>query len=117
MQFVHHAEENGLFTADEAFDHAVLMKVLPKFNGSRGKLQQALFELIHWCRTPAILNSEGRSAYESRLTKFQEDGKSFDAIAISDADTVDENWRYPATGRRASLMMQDLYTDGFASFG
>jgi len=34
-----------------------------------------------------------------------------------DSETVEDQWRYPATGRRAALMMQDLYTDGFAAFG
>jgi hypothetical protein len=37
---------------------------------------------------------------------------SFDSL-VADSD----DWRYPATGRRAALMMQDLFTDGFAAFG
>ena len=118
MQFAHHAEANGLFAdADDAFDHAVLMKVLPKFNGSRGKLQHALFDLIHWCRTTTALDSETRSGYESQFAQLLDDGKSFSDVVISQADAVEDNWRYPATARRAALMMQELYTDGFASFG
>jgi 5-methylcytosine-specific restriction endonuclease McrBC GTP-binding regulatory subunit McrB len=107
MQFVFNAEENGLFTSDEAFDHAVLMKVLPKFNGSRAKLQTALFELLHWCHKAGTMSSDDRADLEAR----------FDTVVPKDSETVEDQWRYPATGRRAALMMQDLYTDGFAAFG
>lgn len=117
MQFVFNAEENGLFIASEAFDHAVLMKVLPKFNGSRAKLQTALFELIHWCHTTGTMSSDDRANLEARFAKLTDDHTSFDAVVPKDSEAVEDQWRYPATGRRAALMMQDLYTDGFAAFG
>lgn len=117
MQFAYNAETNWLFTVDEAFDHAVLMKVLPKFNGSRGKLQNALFELIHWCRMEGTLTPAHRSDLESRFANLIDQGQPFDQVVKTGEDSVDDNWRYPATGKRAALMMQDLYTDGFASFG
>jgi 5-methylcytosine-specific restriction endonuclease McrBC GTP-binding regulatory subunit McrB len=117
MQFVFNAEENGLFTLDEAFDHAVLMKVLPKFNGSRAKLQAALFELLHWCKTSGTMSSDDRADLEARFAKLTDDHTSFDTVVPKDLEAVEDQWRYPATGRRAALMMQDLYTDGFAAFG
>ena len=117
MQFAYNPETNGLFTIDEAFDHAVLMKVLPKFNGSRGKLQNALFELIHWCRMEGTLTPAHRSDLESRFASLIDQEQPFDQVVKTGEDSVDDNWRYPATGKRAALMMQDLYTDGFASFG
>jgi hypothetical protein len=117
MQFVFNAEENGLFTSDEAFDHAVLMKVLPKFNGSRAKLQTALFELLHWCHKAGTMSSDDRADLEARFAKLTDDHTSFDTVVPKDLEAVEDQWRYPATGRRAALMMQDLYTDGFAAFG
>jgi hypothetical protein len=117
MQFVHNAELNGLFSAEEAFDHAVLMKVLPKFSGSRAKLENALFELLHWSNRGGVMTPAERNAFEARLISLVEERRSFDSMVISGSESVADDWRYPATGRRAALMMQDLYTDGFASFG
>lgn len=118
MQFVHNAEMNELFdSAADAFDHAVLMKVLPKFNGSRAKLENALFELLHWARADGAISADARSQLEARLDRLTDERQPFDAIVVSGTGSADDDWRYPATGRRAALMMQDLYTDGFASFG
>lgn len=113
MQFVVNAESNRLFTTEEAFDHAVLMKVLPKFNGSRGKLQNALFALLQWCHTGDAPSVEARQQLESHFASYVSVGTAFDNVV----EVAPDSWRYPATGKRAALMMQDLYTDGFASFG
>ncbi len=118
MQFVHNAERNGMYdSVERAFDHAVLMKVLPKFNGSRGKLQSALYELIHWCHVDGVMGTDDRSTLEAAFTRLMEEGRPFDQVVRTGEDSVEDNWRYPETGMRAALMMQDLYTDGFASFG
>lgn len=116
MQFVYNAEENGLFEPEEAFDHAVLMKVLPKFNGSRTRLKNPLFELLHWCHRGGVLTPEVRADIGAQFVKLSDDLRPFDTIVLTESET-DDDWRYPATGRRAALMMQDLSTDGFASFG
>ena len=112
MQFVHNAELNGLFSPEEAFDHAVLMKVLPKFNGSRAKLERPLVELILWSRQRVQATDDDARAIVADLENYLSAGKSLDSLVVDSDD-----WRYPATGKRAALMMQDLYTDGFASFG
>jgi len=40
MMFIFNSQENKMYEdLDSAFDQAVLMKVLPKFHGSRGKLE------------------------------------------------------------------------------
>jgi 5-methylcytosine-specific restriction endonuclease McrBC GTP-binding regulatory subunit McrB len=111
MQFVHNAKQNGLFTTDEAFDHAVLMKVLPKFNGSRAKLHNALVDLILWSRQSIEATDADRRELDAKLDGLA-GARAFDTIVLDS-----EDWRYRATGRRAALMMQDLYVDGFASFG
>lgn len=111
-QFVFNAKENGLFSVEEAFDHAVLMKVLPKFNGSRGKLHSALLDLIIWSRQTVLPTDEDRKDVETTFEVYLQSNKGFDDLVKNS-----EDWRYPATGKRAALMMQDLYTEGFASFG
>lgn len=78
MQFAYNAEANRLFTIDEAFDHAELMKVLPKFNGSHGKLQNALFELIHWCHRDRLMDASDRAALEASFLKLIDEGRPFD---------------------------------------
>jgi hypothetical protein len=112
MQFVHNAERNGLFTPDEAFDHAVLMKVLPKFNGSRARLERPLIELLLWSRQAVSATEDDARTIATGFENYLISGKAFDSV-VRDSD----DWRYPATGKRAALMMQDLYTDGFAAFG
>lgn len=56
VAFLDAAEENGMFAeiggGGAAFDAAVLMKVLPKFHGSRGKLEAPLEAVLAWCEQP-----------------------------------------------------------------
>ncbi len=53
-QFIHNADENGMFDDwTDAFDHAVYMKVLPKFNGSHARLSKPLDALLAWAHNPA----------------------------------------------------------------
>jgi 5-methylcytosine-specific restriction protein B len=58
--FLARARQNGLLAAEgaqsEAFDLAVLMKVLPKFHGSRARLEKPLQAVLDWCRhgDPAV---------------------------------------------------------------
>jgi energy-coupling factor transporter ATP-binding protein EcfA2 len=56
ISFLAAAEGNELYAdlggAEAAFDAAVLMKVLPKFHGSRGKLEKALIGVLAWCVNP-----------------------------------------------------------------
>src|SRR5690606_21637085 len=43
---------SGLDDTDMAFDAAVLMKILPKFHGSRGQLERPLLKLLTWALNP-----------------------------------------------------------------
>jgi 5-methylcytosine-specific restriction protein B len=58
MMFLANAEGSPIFDGfgldglDAAFDAAVLMKVLPKFHGTRGKLREPLLNVFAWARTP-----------------------------------------------------------------
>lgn len=102
MAFLKNAEENGMFGDDlqAAFDQAVLMKVLPKFHGSRGKLEKPLKAILTWC---GGANATGELATKTFADPYQ--------------DFQETDWRYPATAHRVIRMIQSLNSTGFASFG
>lgn len=111
VTFVGLAQENGLFSAlgglDAALDAAVLMKVLPKFHGSRGKLESPLVRVLAWCVDPTNPMTE--------LIREQiKDIESADDVAGS----LDQlSFRYPRTAAKATRMLWSLYASGFAAFG
>lgn len=106
VSFLVHAGRNKLFPEglDDAFDSAVLMKVLPKFHGSRSKLERALLTVLRWCVRPDEDLSETDEAYATL------------EIALSNVPT-EENVTLPATATRVRRMLRALSTSGFASFG
>jgi energy-coupling factor transporter ATP-binding protein EcfA2 len=111
VSFLAAAEHNKLFAdlgdAETAFDAAVLMKVLPKFHGSRGKLEVPLRAVLAWCIDPDA-PAEGGVA---NALKGVEAGNDV-AKALAQLP-----YRYPRTAERARRMLRALYTDGFAAFG
>ena len=100
MAFLMNAIENGMDKM-EAFDQAVLMKVLPKFHGSRGKLEKALHGVLAWCFDAAKAEQEAVK----------------NAILAPEQSIIDADWYYPATAHRVLRMLQSLNSTGFASFG
>lgn len=87
--------------ADAAFDAALLMKVLPKFHGSRAKLEKPLRAVLAWCLNP-----------EQPDLKALPEGL--------DAEKVEElvnQAQYRKTAERVGRMLRALETDGFAAFG
>jgi 5-methylcytosine-specific restriction endonuclease McrBC GTP-binding regulatory subunit McrB len=93
---------NGM---DIAFDVAVLMKVLPKFHGSRGKLERPLIKLLAWCIDPEnidtinidqIIQSNNASQIREELEKF--------------------DYKYKQSAGRTIRLLWSLYTMGFAAF-
>lgn len=103
IMFLRNAEENGMFGSNlmDAFDQSVLMKVLPKFHGSRGKLDQPLRAILRWCA--------GVDADDTDPVKT--------ALADPGSTITDLEWKAPATARRVLRMVQSLNSTGFASFG
>lgn len=99
-QFIHNADENGMFDDwTEAFDHAVYMKVLPKFNGSHARLSKPLDALIAWAANPAGQDQ------------------------VMEGDPGDEGIsptvspRLARVEKRARAMKDTLEANGFVSFG
>jgi hypothetical protein len=104
--FLVHANRNKLFPEgiDDAFDAAVLMKVLPKFHGSRSKLERPLLTVLRWCVRPDDDLSEADESFATL------------EIALAKVPT-EENVTLPATAARVRRMLRALATSGFASFG
>ncbi len=127
MMFLANAEGSPVFDGfgpgglDAAFDAAVLMKVLPKFHGTRGKLREPLEKIVEWAREPD--NPEaGRQALADglqdtkRITSLKEDlRKRIEGGAIEESSDANA-FAYPRTALKALRMLHDLHTTGFASF-
>lgn len=106
VTFLVHAHRNGLFGSkglDDAFDAAVLMKVLPKFHGSRTKLEKPLLLALRWAMRPddEVVAADGLETLETALA----------------AAPIEDGIALPATASRIRRMLQSLATSGFASFG
>jgi hypothetical protein len=91
---------------DTAFDAAVLMKVLPKFHGSRGKLEEPLKRVLAWCLSPEAPD------FERIDTVLRKAETSNSAIRALD----EEPYRYGRTAAKTCQMLWELYTTGFTSF-
>lgn len=98
--FLKIAQENKIGIND-AFDQVVLMKVLPKFHGSRGKLEKPLTEVLVWC---ANIKTHDAECVKTVLSDPEKEINS-------------EDWECPSTAKRVQRMLQSLNSTGFASFG
>ncbi len=107
VTFLAVAEENGMFDGlgeNAAFDAAVLMKVLPKFHGSRGKLERPLRNVLAWCLVPDD---------PQPIVPVPVAGGEADPLAP--LRTLD--YALPKTAERVLRMLAELQTDGFTAFG
>ncbi len=108
VSFLEAAEQSSSFDdLDGALDAAVLMKVLPKFHGSRGKLEGPLVALYAWCVDPDEAEASSLQAEIEGL------GSEVDVIRMLAAKDI----VYEKTAQRVRQMLRDLYTDGFTAFG
>lgn len=117
--FCANAKANGLWAdlggLDTAFDSAVLMKILPKFHGPRGKLERPLRDVLTWALSPddprnARQPIEGRTKDADACLGLR---RELDAHVSGDEST---GFKYPHTARKAVRMLQALHSVGFASF-
>ncbi|MGY6211455.1 MrcB family domain-containing protein [Cytobacillus firmus] len=84
-------KEGALMSFEEAFDHCILQKILPRLSGSDSRIDQLLRELY-------LLFAN---------TEFQEDeGSQFD----------EQSAIYPKSARKVIEMLRRLQADGFTSF-
>ena len=111
VTFLAIAGENGMFAGlggqAAALDAAVLMKVLPKFHGSRARLEPPLRDLLAWCANPDAPDTASIAT-------------ALDAAEVGDgiAPVLDvSGYACPRTAERALRMLRTLHIDGFAAFG
>jgi len=115
-------------TFAHVLDHAVLMKILPKFSGSAARIERPLLELLAWCVNPDQPNvAQMRAIHEDLATS----DAMIDALVtrltasvIVTPPDLDVEARVappaivlPITARRVAQMLDALREDGFASFG
>jgi len=110
VTFLAHAERNRRFAGlgpDAAFDAAALMKVLPKFHGSRAKLEAPLRAVLAWSLNP--------DAPDDFTVRERLDAPSTDTgVAIILGPFPEARLR--RTADRVSRMLTTLYANGFAAF-
>lgn len=107
VSFLISARKNQLYRdMDDAFDAAVLMKVLPKFHGSRGKLEEPLKRVLAWCLLP---NAPDYETVDEALKGQEDTGAVIRALE-------GQTYRFARTAAKARRMLWELYTSGFASF-
>jgi hypothetical protein len=110
VAFLDAAEANGMYqqlgSGEPAFDAAVLMKVLPKFHGPRGKLEEPLKSVLAWCINP---DSPDHDRIAKALSSVE---SGHDAVTL-----LKGVYSLPCTADRAIRMIRTLYTTGFAAFG
>ena len=110
MAYVDTAATNGVFERlgglSAAFDAAVLMKVLPKFHGTRSRLEQPLMDLLSWCKNPT--NPEP--------LRHAPNGALPERDVVTGAESAIP-YHFPVTAARVHRMLRALEHSGFASFG
>ena len=109
-QYLFNNDVNGMMTFEDAFDQAVLMKVLPKFSGSRARLQSPLLGVLTWAIDSRRTAREDVSAVTARYTAYV-----IGTAAENEVWTADPS--FPAVARRVRDMLVALERDGFVSFG
>ncbi|WP_457567168.1 hypothetical protein [Desulfurobacterium sp.] len=102
MMFLHNSQNSLLRfkNLDEAFDVAIKMKVLPKFNGTRQKLWEPIIKLL------MELLEEKK---EVNIEKLLDNG-------IPDLKTLNNKTTYKHTAHKLFKLLHELNTQGFSSF-
>jgi len=109
-QYLFNNDLNGMMTFEEAFDQAVFMKVLPKFSGSRARLQSPLHGVLTWAVNPGHTSREDVAAAVALFNAYTK-GEAAGTEAWTSAPV------FPAVAVRVRDMLTALERDGFVSFG
>mgnify|MGYP001551498780 CR=1 FL=1 len=104
MRYVRGATSTGMKDSD-AFDLQIRQKVLPKFHGSRGKLEDALLDLLSLTTgMTSFREEEGEDELEWILERLLKSEEGLKGVP------------YPESARKIARMVRDLRRDGFVSF-
>jgi hypothetical protein len=94
-----------------AFDASVLMKVLPKFHGSRAKLLEPLVSVLSFAFDPGRPDSE-RERLRSVMAMTDQPLSSKALLQLPNGARP----MLPRTAAKVSRMLYEAVTTGFASF-
>jgi 5-methylcytosine-specific restriction endonuclease McrBC GTP-binding regulatory subunit McrB len=83
------------FDLDEVVDIQILQKILPKFHGTQGKLEEPLNRLFAFCYS---------------------DTDSLDESFFENAAAYDEDARFPRSAQKLARMIRNLGVQGYTSF-
>jgi 5-methylcytosine-specific restriction enzyme B len=89
------------FNADTTFDLGILQKVLPKFHGTRARLEKPLLNVLSFCYSK-----------EAKIPDRDEEVKAL----ISKAEHFDEKARFPRSAQKCARMLRTLVEQGYTSF-
>ncbi len=111
VAFLANADENQFYSEIDPgnpLDAALLMKILPKFHGSRNKLEEPLKLLLAWCMNPKKpeIDSVEQAIQTGQSSAYQ----IIQALSMLP-------YHFPLTAGRILRMLRSLYTTGFAAFG
>jgi hypothetical protein len=115
VAFVSYGKSNGLFNGmppdgdpvTAAFDAAAMMKILPKFHGSRSRLDMPLKIVLAWCLNPTIPDLASINTCIAKTTSPQEMEQALLALSF----------HFPKTAERTIRLLWAAHVEGFAAFG
>lgn len=93
----------GLFSEDEAFDHQLLQKILPRIQGSSASIRRVLLNLIREC----VGSSFAVNDYLEDANLLFEGNKLNQLL---------DRAKYPLSARKIASMLRRLEEDGFTSY-
>lgn len=107
---------------DTAKDLAIMMKVLPKFHGPKGKVEVPLLEVLKWSlEDKEKTKVEGKTTWEEIYETLFEGGEIREEVMtprkiLQQWQQHSEKFRYPFTAKKVLEMLARLYETGFTSF-
>ncbi len=102
-RFVSLAKENvENFDVDELLDIQILQKILPKFHGTRARLEKPLWEILGFCY------GEAGGGEEQVGTEGEARRKR--------AETFDKTARHPRCAQKCARMLRSFKEQGYTSF-
>ena len=105
VQYLANNEGDAGVPLQDAFDQAVLMKVLPKFTGSRARLEDPLRDVLLWAIDPGEVDLPGNTELLGHWNAGAAIGGVLQASSLH------------RTAKRVAEMLTALDRDGFVSFG
>jgi len=102
---------------EQILDYAILMKILPKIHGNRGKVEASLIRMLAWAMNPEKWNE--------KIEEIQENGRIkselLQTLLNSPMDFLSKvadsrNIKYRHTAEKVTRMLYQVYSTGFTSY-